>query len=103
MEQHDFTQKSFQMSSFSDSGFLQLLPGIDLIARGKSKKTKRRSPKSDNVYPKFNVKLYRFLVRRTQSKFNVVILKRHSMRKSTKLLFIYIGTWNSWLACFSFN
>ncbi|KAG7548510.1 Ribosomal protein L18e/L15P [Arabidopsis suecica] len=57
MEQHDFTQKSFQMSSFSDSGFLQLLPGIDLIARGKSKKTKRRSPKSDNVYPKFNVKV----------------------------------------------
>ncbi|CAE6162205.1 unnamed protein product [Arabidopsis arenosa] len=79
------------MSSFSDSDFLQLLSGIDLIARGKSKKTKRRSPKSDDVYPKLNVKLYCFLVRRTQSKFNVVILKRHSMRKSTKLLFIYIG------------
>ncbi|EFH63518.1 predicted protein, partial [Arabidopsis lyrata subsp. lyrata] len=65
---------------------------------GKDKKTKRTTPKSDDVYPKLNVKFYRFLVRRTQSKFNVVILKRHFMRKSTKLLFLYIGLWNSWLA-----
>ncbi|WZY96306.1 hypothetical protein YC2023_068635 [Brassica napus] len=49
--------------------------GIDLIAGGKSKKTKRTAPKSEDVYLKLTVKLYRFLVRRTQSKFNAVILK----------------------------
>ncbi|CAL9226188.1 unnamed protein product, partial [Arabidopsis halleri] len=73
---------------------------------GKNKKTKRTAPKSDDVYPNLNVKVTNsatisvlcFLVSRTQSKFNVVILKRHFMRKSTKLLFLYIGLWNSWLA-----
>ncbi|KAG5399378.1 hypothetical protein IGI04_021192 [Brassica rapa subsp. trilocularis] len=38
-------------------------------------KTKRTAPKSEDVYLKLTVKLYRFLVRRTQSKFNAVILK----------------------------
>ncbi|KAI3871256.1 hypothetical protein MKX03_036786 [Papaver bracteatum] len=50
--------------------------GIDLIAGGKSKKTKRTTPKSDDIYLKLLVKLYRFLVRRTGCNFNVVILKR---------------------------
>ncbi|KAI3871255.1 hypothetical protein MKX03_036785, partial [Papaver bracteatum] len=50
--------------------------GIDLIAGGKSKKTKRTTLKSDDIYLKLLVKLYRFLVRRTGSNFNVVILKR---------------------------
>ncbi|KAG7531160.1 Ribosomal protein L18e/L15P [Arabidopsis suecica] len=50
--------------------------GIDLIAGGKSKKTKRTAPKSDDVYLKLLVKAYRVLVRRTESKFNAVILKR---------------------------
>ncbi|XP_009124870.1 60S ribosomal protein L18-2 [Brassica rapa] len=58
--------------------------GIDLIAGGKSKKTKRTAPKSDDVYLKLTVKLYRFLVRRTQSKFNAVILKRLFMSKVNK-------------------
>ncbi|MCL7025306.1 hypothetical protein MKW94_019462 [Papaver nudicaule] len=44
--------------------------GIDLIAGGKSKKTKRT--------------LYRLLVRRTGSKFNAVILKRLFMSKVNK-------------------
>ncbi|KFK32338.1 hypothetical protein AALP_AA6G228700 [Arabis alpina] len=61
--------------------------GIDLIAGGKSKKTKRTAPKSDDVYLKLTVKLYRFLVRRTQSNFNKVILKRLFMSKVNKAPF----------------
>ncbi|MBA0645603.1 hypothetical protein Goklo_013682, partial [Gossypium klotzschianum] len=58
--------------------------GIDLVAGGKSKKTKRTAPKSDDIYLKLTVKLYRFLVRRTGSKFNAVILKRLFMSKVNK-------------------
>ncbi|CAM8924784.1 unnamed protein product [Rhodiola kirilowii] len=58
--------------------------GIDLIAGGKSKKTKRTAPKSDDIYLKLLVKLYRFLVRRTGSKFSAVILKRLFMSKVNK-------------------
>ncbi|XP_057957882.1 large ribosomal subunit protein eL18y [Malania oleifera] len=55
--------------------------GIDLVAGGKSKRTKRTGPKSNDVYLKLLVKLYRFLVRRTGSKFNAVVLKRLFMSK----------------------
>ncbi|KAJ7977913.1 putative 60S ribosomal protein L18 [Quillaja saponaria] len=58
--------------------------GIDLKAGGKSKKTKRTAPKSDDIYLKLLVKLYRFLVRRTGSRFNAVILKRLFMSKVNK-------------------
>ncbi|XP_077229064.1 large ribosomal subunit protein eL18y-like [Tasmannia lanceolata] len=58
--------------------------GIDLVAGGKRKKTKRTAPKSDDIYLKLLVKLYRFLVRRTGSKFNAVILKRLFMSKVNK-------------------
>ncbi|KAM7273574.1 hypothetical protein ACFE04_028238 [Oxalis oulophora] len=58
--------------------------GIDLIAGGKSKKTRRTAPKSNDVYLQLLVKLYRFLVRRTGSKFNAVILKRLFMSKANK-------------------
>jgi hypothetical protein len=34
--------------------------GIDLIAGGKSKQTRRTSPKSEDIYLKLFVKLYRF-------------------------------------------
>ncbi|KAF2546170.1 hypothetical protein F2Q70_00023944 [Brassica cretica] len=46
--------------------------GVDLIAGGKSKR------------PKGQLLIYRFLVRRTQSKFNAVILKRLFMSKVNK-------------------
>ncbi|GAQ84052.1 60S ribosomal protein L18 family protein [Klebsormidium nitens] len=55
--------------------------GIDLKAGGRNKKTARLAPKSDNVYLKLLVKLYRFLVRRTDSKFNAVVLKRLFMSR----------------------
>lgn len=58
--------------------------GIDLIAGGKRKKTKRTAPKSEDIYLKLLVKLYRFLVRRTSSHFNAVILKRLFMSKTNK-------------------
>ncbi|XP_009611670.1 large ribosomal subunit protein eL18y-like [Nicotiana tomentosiformis] len=58
--------------------------GIDLVAGGKSKKTKCTAPKSGDVYLKLLVKLYRFLVRRTGSQFNAVILKRLFMSKINK-------------------
>ncbi|XP_042438705.1 60S ribosomal protein L18-2 [Zingiber officinale] len=58
--------------------------GIDLVAGGRSKKTRRTAPKSDDVYLKLIVRLYRFLVRRTGSKFNAVILKRLFMSKTNR-------------------
>ncbi|KAL2485784.1 60S ribosomal protein L18-2 [Abeliophyllum distichum] len=58
--------------------------GIDLVAGGKCKKTKRTAPKSNDIYLKLLVKLYRFLVRRTGSKFNAVVLKRLFMSKVNK-------------------
>ncbi|KAJ3683687.1 hypothetical protein LUZ60_013914 [Juncus effusus] len=58
--------------------------GIDLKAGGRSKKTKRTKPKSDDVYLKLLVKLYRFLVRRTESEVNEAILKRLFMSKMNR-------------------
>ncbi|KAL5547128.1 hypothetical protein UlMin_006815 [Ulmus minor] len=49
-----------------------------------SKKSKHTTPKSDDIYLKLLVKLYRFLVRRTSSKFNAVILKRLFMSEVNK-------------------
>ncbi|KAL8513412.1 hypothetical protein ACS0TY_012757 [Phlomoides rotata] len=61
-----------------------VIMGIDLIAGGKNKKTKRTAPKSNDIYLKLLVKLYRFLVRRTGSRFNAVILKRLIMSRVNK-------------------
>ncbi|KAM0947645.1 putative ribosomal protein L18e [Dioscorea sansibarensis] len=58
--------------------------GIDLVAGGRSKRTKRTAPRSDDIYLKLLVKLYRFLVRRTGSKFNAVVLKRLFMSKTNR-------------------
>ncbi|KAE9464073.1 hypothetical protein C3L33_04014, partial [Rhododendron williamsianum] len=65
--------------------------GIDLKAGGKSKRTKRTAPKSQDIYLKLIVKLYRFLVRRTGSKFNAVILKRLFMSKDGRIA-VVVGT-----------
>jgi large subunit ribosomal protein L18e len=55
--------------------------GIDLEAGGRKKGASRDAPKSDNLYIKLLVKLYRFLARRTDSKFNSIILKRLFMSR----------------------
>jgi len=41
----------------------------------------RKAPKSDNPYTALLVKLYRFLTRRTDSKFNATVLRRLYMSK----------------------
>ncbi|ORX40019.1 60S ribosomal protein L18-B [Kockovaella imperatae] len=54
--------------------------GID-IRRHHVKKGNRQAPKSEDPYLLLLVKLYRFLARRTDSRFNKVILKRLFMSK----------------------
>eukprot|EP00162_Nutomonas_longa_P001553 comp12089_c0_seq1/m.15537 comp12089_c0_seq1/g.15537 ORF comp12089_c0_seq1/g.15537 comp12089_c0_seq1/m.15537 type:complete len:191 (-) comp12089_c0_seq1:173-745(-) len=46
------------------------------LGGGKVKKGRRESPKSNDVYLRLLVKLYRFLARRTNAKFNKVVLRR---------------------------
>jgi len=57
--------------------------GID-IEKGGRIKTKVRNTKSDNPYVRLLVKLYKFLSRRTDSKFNKVILKRLNQSRRNK-------------------
>ncbi|KAK5656873.1 hypothetical protein OQA88_4422 [Cercophora sp. LCS_1] len=54
--------------------------GIDL-RKHHERATHRKAPKSDNVYLKLLVKLYRFLARRTDSSFNKVVLRRLFMSR----------------------
>jgi len=54
--------------------------GIDL-KRKHAKKGRRTEPASHDPYLRLLVKLYRFLARRTDSKFNQVILKRLCMSR----------------------
>ncbi|RIB12093.1 eukaryotic ribosomal protein L18, partial [Gigaspora rosea] len=57
--------------------------GID-IKKHHVKNRNRTEPKSENVYLRLLVKLYRFLARRTDSKFNKVVLKRLYMSRVNK-------------------
>nr|CAD7257887.1 unnamed protein product [Timema shepardi] len=54
--------------------------GID-INHKYDRKVRRTKPKSQDVYLRLLVKLYRFLARRTKAKFNKIILKRLFMSK----------------------
>ncbi|KAL2887939.1 50S ribosomal protein L18e [Ceratocystis lukuohia] len=56
---------------------------IDL-KRHHVKGTHRTAAKSDNVYLKLLIKLYRFLARRTDSSFNKVILRRLFMSRTNR-------------------
>jgi len=58
--------------------------GIDLRAGGRKKNTNRTEPRSNNVYLRLLVKLYRFLARRTASQFNKVVLKRLFMSRMNR-------------------
>ncbi|PNF29264.1 60S ribosomal protein L18 [Cryptotermes secundus] len=59
----------------------QIIPqGIDINHKW-DRKVRRTEPKSQDVYLRLLVKLYRFLTRRTKSKFNKIILKRLFMSK----------------------
>ncbi|WJX19561.1 60S ribosomal protein L18-3 [Trifolium repens] len=76
--------RHFLLQGVAPSPKLKADMGIDLKAGGKSKKSKRTAPKSNDIYVKLLVKLYRFLVRRTGSNFSAVILKRLFMSKVNK-------------------
>mmetsp|Transcript_118247 Transcript_118247/g.376946 ORF Transcript_118247/g.376946 Transcript_118247/m.376946 type:complete len:95 (-) Transcript_118247:208-492(-) len=57
--------------------------GIDIEAGGRVK-SKARVTKSANPYIRLLCKLYKFLARRTDSKFNKVIFKRLNMTRKSK-------------------
>jgi len=50
--------------------------GIDLDRRGRSVSRRTREIQSPNLYLRLAGKLYKFLARRTDAKFNKVVLKR---------------------------
>ena len=54
------------------------------ISHKKDRKVHRTAPKSDDVYLRLLVKLYRFLARRTDTKFNEIVMKRLFMSKSNR-------------------
>merc|ERR1712166_121426 len=57
--------------------------GID-IKHNKLRKVRKTSTNSQDPYTRLLVKLYRFLARRTDSKFNAVVLRRLMMARSKK-------------------
>ncbi|XP_057310907.1 60S ribosomal protein L18-like [Hydractinia symbiolongicarpus] len=57
--------------------------GIDLDHRH-DKKKQRKEPVSQDPYIRLLVKLYRFLARRTSSRFNEVVLKRMFMSRTNR-------------------
>merc|ERR1711935_1262734 len=50
--------------------------GIDLVKRGRIKKSNKRNTRSTNLYQHLLIKLFRFLSRRTDSSFNKTVLRR---------------------------
>merc|ERR1712098_380084 len=54
------------------------------IRHHKDRKVLRRSAKSEDIYVKLLVKLYRFLARRTDAGFNKVVLKRLFMSRTNR-------------------
>lgn len=50
--------------------------GLQLLKSRKKKSIKRTVTRSKNLYVNLLIKIYRFLARKTKSRFNVVILKR---------------------------
>ena len=57
--------------------------GIDLNHK-KDRKAVRKATKSDDLYLNMLVKLYRFLARRTDSKFNSIVLRRLFMSRRNR-------------------
>merc|ERR1719462_923562 len=57
--------------------------GVD-ICHKKDRKVRRTRPKSDDIYLGLLVKLYKFLARRTDSKFNEIVMRRLFMSKTNR-------------------
>uniref|UniRef100_A0A8C0LP50 Ribosomal protein L18 n=1 Tax=Canis lupus dingo TaxID=286419 RepID=A0A8C0LP50_CANLU len=64
-------------------GLFLSLQGVD-IRHNKDRKVRRKEPKSQDIYLRLLVKLYRFLARRTNSTFNQVVLKRLFMSRTNR-------------------
>ena len=60
--------------------FSEAAMAID-IRHNNDRKVRRTEPKSQDIYLRLLVKLYRFLARRTDAKFNKIILRRLFMSK----------------------
>lgn len=58
--------------------------GIDLEKGGRIKKGGRKAPKSENPYLALLVQLYRFMARRTDAKFNTLVLRRLFMSRTSR-------------------
>ena len=58
--------------------------GLDIKAGGRNPNRSKKICKTTNLYLRLLIKLYRFLARRTGSKFNAVILKRLKQTNVTK-------------------
>ena len=71
---------SWQILWTKSKTFVIVFQGVD-ISHKKDRKVHRTAPKSDDVYLRLLVKLYRFLARRTDGKFNEIIMKRLFMSK----------------------
>jgi len=54
--------------------------GVDICHKN-DRKVRRTEPKSEDIYLRLLVKLYRFLARRTDAKFNKIILRRLFMSR----------------------
>merc|ERR1712083_1218831 len=61
-------------------GLFRQTMGVD-IGHNKDRKVRRTAPKSDDIYLRLLVKLYRFLARRTDAKFNEIVLRRLFMSR----------------------
>ncbi|XP_028984230.1 60S ribosomal protein L18 isoform X1 [Betta splendens] len=57
--------------------------GVD-IRHNKDRKVRRKEPKSQDIYLRLLVKLYRFLARRTNAPFNKVVLRRLFMSRTNR-------------------
>ncbi|KAJ8318135.1 hypothetical protein KUTeg_003226 [Tegillarca granosa] len=57
--------------------------GIDICHKN-DRKVRRKEPKSQDIYLRLLVKLYRFLARRTNAKFNRIVLKRLFMSRNNR-------------------
>ncbi|NWJ11059.1 RL18 protein, partial [Crypturellus undulatus] len=57
--------------------------GVD-IRHNRDRKVRRKEPRSQDVYLRLLVKLYRFLARRTRAPFARVVLKRLFMSRSNR-------------------
>ncbi|XP_041095368.1 60S ribosomal protein L18-like isoform X1 [Polyodon spathula] len=62
---------------------VSLRQGVD-IRHNKDRKVHRKEPKSQDIYLRLLVKLYRFLARRSNASFNKVVLKRLFMSRTNR-------------------